>query len=137
MNPGKLLAFGAAGAAAWYFFLRKPASPAAVAPAGSPASGSAAKPSAGTLDAAYQRMVAKSSGKPGSVDDWDSWLMQGTPSIVSPDPLPVFQAAIPGFDRSRQMSAAEYWAVMSPVIAAQYGLSGLGFYGSMFNGGRW
>ena len=131
MNTGKLVAFGAAGVAAWYFFFRTPSTAAAVPAAPIPAK------SAGTLDAAFQKMVLKSGGKSGSVDDWNAWLMQGTPSITAPDPVPVFTAANPNFDRSQQFTAAQYWAVMSPVIAAQYGLSGLGFYGTIARGGRW
>ncbi len=132
MNPAKLLAFGAAGAAVWYFFLRTPEVAAAPGPAAA-----AAPKSAGTLDAAFQKMVARSGGKSGSVDDWNAWLMQGTPSILAPDPVPVFTAAIPGFNRAQQFTAAQYWAVMSPAIATQYGLSGLGFVGTLLNGGRW
>ena len=127
MNPVKLLAFGAAGVAVWWFFLRAPgtAAVATVAP-------STSAKSAGSLDAAFAAMVRKANGATsGSVDDWNAWLMQGTPSITAPDPMPIFQAAISGFDRSRRLSAAEYWAVMSPVMKTQYGLSGLGLFGAM------
>lgn len=143
MNAGKLLAFGAAGVAAWWFFFRSPSPAAAPAPAATPAAGgsssaSASSPVSGkTLDSVYQAMLIKSNGaKSGSVDDWNSWLMQGTPAIVAPDPLPIFQAATPGFDRSTQLTAAQYWAVMSPALKTQFGLTGLGFYGSVFQGAR-
>jgi hypothetical protein len=134
MNAGKLLAFGGAGVAIWYFFLRTPS---AASPTSPTQPASTAPVSNGSLDAAFQAMVTKSNGQTGTIDDWDSWLMQGTPRLVAPDPMPIFVAAIPNFDRATKMNAADYWKVMSPVIAKQYGLSGLGFFGAAFNGGRW
>lgn len=134
MNSGKLLAFGGAAAAVWYFFLRTPSvtTPATT----TPVTGTTAPQSAGTLDAAYKAMLIKANGATkGSVDDWNAWLMQGTPSITAPDPLPIFTAAIPGFERANQLSAAEYWAAMSPVLKTNLGLSGVGFFGQVFGGG--
>ena len=134
MSVGKVLAFGAAGAAAWWFFFRTPA-----AAPGVTTSPLQVKPGANgrTLDQVYQAMLVKANGATsGSVDDWNSFLMQGTPSITAPDPLPLFTAATPGFDRSTKLTPAQYWAVMAPALKGQYGLTGLGFYASAFHGQR-
>ena len=137
----KVALFGGAAYIAYEWLFAAPAAtPAATTPAGTPAattSAPAAAASGKTLDSVYQAMIGKANGATtGSIDDWDSWMMQGTPSIVAPDPLPLFTAATPGFQRSQQISAAAYWAVMGPAIKAQYGLSGLGFYASAFQGVR-
>lgn len=123
---------GGAGYLAYrYFFAGATTAPAASTPASSTGTAVAPTPQLNTtLDAAYSNMLVKASGHTtGSIDDWDSWLMQGTAGLVAPDPLPLFQAAIPGFDRATQITAADYWKVMAPAIKSKYGLSGLGFFG--------
>jgi hypothetical protein len=64
------------------------------------------------------------------VDGWGYYLNQ-VPGVVAPDPILPFTAANPNFDRSQNMSAAQYWAVIAPVLKTQYGLSGLGIYGGL------
>jgi hypothetical protein len=60
------------------------------------------------------------------VDDWNVYLMAAMPSgFTAPDPMPIFTAAVPGFDRSQKLSAAQYWGVMAPWLKANAGLSGL------------
>lgn len=133
----KVALFGAAGWVA-YRYLLAPAVAASSVAAGVASPAPAAAAAGGrTLDSVYQAMLIKANGATaGSIDDWDSWMMQGTPSIVAPDPMPLFQAATPGFDRATQISAAQYWAVMGPAIKTQYGLTGLGFYANAFRGMR-
>jgi hypothetical protein len=64
------------------------------------------------------------------VDEWGWYLNQQLAPLgkTAPDPLPLFVAASPGFDRSQLVTAAQYWAVMTPALKAQTGLSGLGMY---------
>ena len=86
-----------------------------------------------TLDSLYSTMTAKAkaAGDTGSlgVDAWGFYLNQA--GISAPDPLPVFAAAIPTFDRAQTFTAPAYWAVMAPALKAQLGLSGLGVYGGL------
>jgi hypothetical protein len=64
------------------------------------------------------------------VDEWGWYLNQQLAPLgkTAPDPLPLFQAAVPGFDRSQVLTAGQYWAVMAPALKSQLGLSGLGLY---------
>ena len=92
-----------------------------------------------TLDSVYQAMLA--AAKAGSItetnaDGWNYFVMQSTPSIVAPDPVPLFTAANSSWQRADNMTAAQYWAVMGPALKTQYGLSGLGFYATAFRGMR-
>jgi hypothetical protein len=48
--------------------------------------------------------------------------------MTAPDPLPLFTAAAPGFDRSQLVTSGQYWAVMGPALKSQLGLTGLGLY---------
>jgi hypothetical protein len=64
-----------------------------------------------------------------SVDQWGYYLnaVINPLGIVAPDPLPLFSAAIPGFDRSQLVTSAQYWSVMGPALKP-LGFSGLGMY---------
>ena len=132
----KVALFGAAGYVA-YKWLLAPATAASATTATTTTTGTTTTPAASgrTLDSVYQAMLLKANGATaGSADDWNSWMMQGTPAITAPDPVPVFTAGLPGWQRSDQLSAAQYWAVMGPAVKTQYGLTGLGFYASAFRG---
>jgi hypothetical protein len=134
-NSG-LIKIGAIGGAlflayrqGWLAFLGlgpAPAAPATAALAPNPN----AITGANTLDGIYQRMVAAAPSGPHSIDEWDVYLKQ-TDNIAPPDPMPLFTAAVPGFDRSQQVTAAQYWGVMAPALKTQLGLSGLGTYGGL------
>ncbi len=131
-DSSKLLMFGAAGAAVWYFYLRKPGT---VAP-GTPAV-AAPDPNAivgaNTVAGIQARVIAAAKapadGLP--VDGWGWYVNQELAPLgkSAPDPMPLFQAASPGFDRSQLVTAGQYWAVMGPALKTQTGLSGLGLFG--------
>lgn len=131
-DSSKLLLFGAAGAAVWWFYLRQPA---AVAP-GTPAV-AAPDPNAivgaNTVAGIQARVIAaaKAPAEGLGVDTWDFFVNQQLAPLgkVAPDPMPIFQAASPGFDRAQPVTASQYWAVMGPALKSQLGLSGLGLYG--------
>jgi hypothetical protein len=75
-------------------------------------------------------IVAKAPAEGLPIDTWNWYLNQQLAPLgkTAPDPLPLFVAASPGFDRSQLVTAAQYWAVMTPALKAQTGLSGLGMY---------
>lgn len=88
-------------------------------------------PASNQLDTLYTKMVnaATAAGTTSTgVDGWGYYLNQFT---TAPDPMPAFQAQNPNFDRSQNMTAAQYWAVIAPVLKTQLGLSGLGLYGGL------
>lgn len=64
------------------------------------------------------------------VDAWGWYLNNQLAPLgkAAPDPMPLFTAATPGFERSQKVTAAQYWAVMAPALHSQLGLSGLGMY---------
>ena len=64
------------------------------------------------------------------MDHWGFFLNQELTPMgkAAPDPLPLFQAAVPGFVREQPLTAGQYWAVMVPALKSQLGLSGLGLY---------
>ena len=105
-------------------------SPAAVAApaAKTPASGSAPATAANKLDSTFALMVSKANAPSAglTVDEWNWFLMQSLPNFTAPDPMPLFQAVTPGFDRATLVSAADYWKVMAPWLKTNAGLSGLG-----------
>lgn len=130
----KILLFGAAGAAAWWFFLRKPGA-AAIAP-GTPAVVTPdpnAIVGANTVAAIQARVLvaAKAPAEGLPVDTWDWFVNQQLAPLgkSAPDPMPLFQAASAGFDRSQPVTASQYWAVMGPALKTSAGLSGLGLFG--------
>lgn len=120
----KLLLFGGAAVAAWWFFLRPSAVvavPAAVAPA-------ATVPPAGhVLDNIFAGMVAKAGADHITSTGPDTWNVYAV-RAGAPDPMPAPEDA--GLTRV-DMSAAQYWAGMAPVLASTKGLSGLGRYGNL------
>jgi len=134
-DNSKLLLLGAAGAAVWWFYIRKPASVAA------PAT-SVPDPNmilgANTVAGIQARVLAaaRAPAEGLGVDEWGYVLNNELSPLgkSAPDPLPLFQAAAPGFDRSQKVTAGQYWAVMGPALKSQLGLSGLGLYGF---GERW
>jgi hypothetical protein len=127
-----------------------PATSASTVPAPIPPSSPAASPSppastppvpptpvTNSLDTLYQNMVAaaNAAGQPSQlgVDGWDYYLNSVLPAgQVAPDPAPLFTAAFGGlWTRSTPMVASNYWAVVSPVLKSQFGLSGLGIFGGL------
>lgn len=75
-------------------------------------------------------LAAKAPPEGLSVDDWGYTLnsVLANQGKVAPDPMPIFTEAVPGFDRSQKLTAAQYWGVMAPALKSQLGLSGLGLY---------
>lgn len=65
-----------------------------------------------------------------SADQWGWYLNNALAPLgkAAPDPLPLFTAAVSGFDRSQKLTAGQYWAVMAPALKSQTGLTGLGMY---------
>ena len=83
---------------------------------------------ANTIDGIYQRFQTAAKGfTSGTIDEWNTYV--AAIGITPPDPMPLFQAAVPGFDRSQKITLAQYWAVMSPALKTQLGLSGIGVSG--------
>jgi hypothetical protein len=78
-----------------------------------------------TLAGIYSRMVAAAGPGSRGVDQWNTYLATAG-NLTPPDPMPLFQAAVPGFDRSQNLTAAQYWGVMAPALTAQTGLTGMG-----------
>jgi hypothetical protein len=137
----KLILFGAAGVAIWWFYFRAPAAPASTvisggaASPGTPATSTAPPVTTSTIDALYKSILS-ASGNPSAglgVDQWGYYLNNALASSgkAAPDPLPLFTAAIPNFDRSQLVTIDKYWAVMAPALRSQLGLSGLGAYGNL------
>lgn len=89
---------------------------------------------ANTIDGIYARMVAAAgNNKTMTIDAWDTFLASAG-QLTPPDPMPLFQAAVPGFDRSQLLTAAQYWAVMAPALKTTFGLSGIGVMGRLARG---
>lgn len=126
----KLLMFGGAAAAFWYFYMRKPVAPgtpAVVTP--DPNAIVGANTVAGIQARVLAAAKAPSDGL--GVDTW-GWFVNNELAPLgksAPDPMPLFQAASPGFDRGQKVSGAQYFAVMGPALKAQTGLSGYGLFG--------
>jgi hypothetical protein len=80
---------------------------------------------ANTLAGIYSRMVAAAGSGSRGVDEWNSYLATAG-NLTPPDPMPLFQAAVPGFERSQKLTAAQYWGVMAPALTSQQGLTGMG-----------
>ena len=137
-DNSKLLLFGGAAVAVWWFYFRTPAVPAATAAPGAPASGvpspvtPTAQPAGASVEA-IQAGTLLAAGAPAEglgVDAWGWYVNQQLAPLgkSAPDPAPLFAAALPGFTRSQLVTAPEYWAVMGPALKSQLGLSGLGLY---------
>lgn len=131
-DNSKLLMLGAAGAAVWWFYIRKaiPSIPtaAAVAAVVDPN----AITGANTVEGIQARVLlsAKAPAEGLAVDEWGFVLNQVLAPLgkSAPDPMPLFSAASSGFDRGQRVTAGQYWAVMAPALKSQLGLSGLGMY---------
>ena len=82
-------------------------------------------PSTNTLAAIFQRLQANAQAPSSGLTafGWNYSLAIVAPSIVPPDPTPLFAAA--GLDASQNMTANQYWSVMAPALTAQFGLSGM------------
>lgn len=143
---------GLVGAAAWLAyqqgwlsFLGLGPAPAAVAPtAGAPAASvlpapSAAPPvppvvGANSLDSIIGRVKTAAGVSDGlNADQWNYYLNAELAGLgkSAPDPLPIFNSAIPNFDRAQPLSISQYWGIMAPALRSQLGLSGLGIYGGL------
>ena len=137
-NSG-LIKIGAIGGAlflayrqGWLGFLGlgpAPAAPVATAPAPNPN----AITGSNSLDAIVQRIGAASKGASFNVDEWGYQLNNELSALgkSAPDPMPIFTAAVPNFDRAQKLSLGQYWGVMAPALKTQLGLSGLGTYGGL------
>lgn len=90
---------------------------------------------ANTLDGIYSRMIAAAAAPAAglAVDSWDFFLNQILSPLgkTAPDPMPIFTAAVSGFDRSQLLTGAQYWAVLAPALKTQLGLSGLGCFAGL------
>ena len=75
-------------------------------------------------------LAAKAPAAGLSADQWGYYLNDALSPLgkAAPDPMPLFTSAVSGFDRSQLLTAGQYWAVMSPALKSQLGLSGLGMY---------
>ena len=82
-------------------------------------------PNTNTLAAIFQRLQANAQAPSSGLTafGWNYSLAIVAPSIVPPDPTPLFAAA--GLDASQNMTANQYWSVMAPALTAQFGLSGM------------
>lgn len=116
----------------WLSFLGIGAAPAAVAPAAPAAPAAPIITGANTVDGVSAKLIQANTG-PSSVDEWGYFLNQILSPLgkTAPDPGPIFTAAVPGFDRSQKLTAAQYLAVMGPALKTQLGLAGLGAYAGL------
>ncbi len=135
-DSSKLLMFGGAAAAAyWWFYMRPQSTPVPVAAGGAPVVVTPdpnAVVGANTLAGIQARVLAtaKAPAEGYGIDAW-SWFVNNELSPLGksvPDPMPIFAAAVPGFDRGQPISGAQYFAVMTPALKAATGLSGLGMF---------
>lgn len=131
-DNSKLLLLGGAAAAAWWFYIRKPAAPAVSAAVATVPDDPNAITGVNTVAGIQARVLlaAKAPVEGLSIDEW-GWYVNDALSALgksAPDPMPLFVAAVPGFDRTQKVTAGQYWAVMGPALKSQLGLSGLGMY---------
>src|ERR1019366_1770687 len=103
-----------------------PAVPVTVAP--SPNAISGANSAAGVQ--AHTIALANAPAVGLTADQWGYYLnaVLNPLNMVAPDPMPLFTAASPGFDRSQVLTPGQYWTVMAPALKSQLGLTGLGLY---------
>ncbi len=109
-------------------------------PAPAPAPDPNAIMGANTIDGVYAKLAARvPAGASKTIDDWNWELMQVIPNYTAPDPMPLFAAAVPGFDRAQAITIGQYWKVMAPAVKSSAGLTGLGFrgLGMMFDLSDW
>jgi len=86
-----------------------------------------AAPSFNSLDAIYSRMVALASKDGITSTGPDVWNYY-TVNAGGPSQMPSPEDA--GLTRVN-MTSAQYWSAMSPVLKTKLGLSGMGFYGGL------
>ncbi len=148
----KVLLLGGA-VAVWWFYFRTPAAATPVATGSTPTTpATPVTPAApvipapvqfqnrpASLDLIYAAMLAAKNAHEGTlpvaVDTWNYYLNSVLQGGGAPDPMPLFSAPAaygPSFDRSMVMSPSQFWSVMSPALAQQRGLTGLGFFGRGF-----
>ena len=108
--------------------------PAAVAATTPSAAAVASAASSSALDTQFNNMVTNATGQTppfasGSPDQWGYYYTQGNPGMTAPVPENA------GWNRQTNwptnLSAAQYWAAVSPLLAQSQGLTGLGFYGTL------
>lgn len=135
---GDLIKYGLLAVAGYFIyqkFFTGAATPAAATPtpAAPAASATPAAPTSSfnTLDAIYSRMVAAATADKAAssmtADQWNLYLKLSSNVASPPDPPTVF----PNQDRGTLMTSAQYWAGMSQYLAANMGMTGLGFYGGL------
>lgn len=87
---------------------------------------------ANTVSAIQARVILAAAAPPEGIpiDGWGYYLNDALAPLgkSAPDPMPLFSAASPGFDRSQKVTAAQYWPVMGAALRSQLGLSGLGMW---------
>jgi len=138
-----LLLIGGGGYLAYqYFFASTSAAQASAmpTPAGPPhvtpptAAMVASAASSTALDTQFNNMVTAATNQTppfasGSPDQWGFYYAQGNPGMTAPTP----ESA--GWNRQTNyptnLSAAQYWAAVVPLISKAQGLSGLGAYGTI------
>jgi hypothetical protein len=134
-NTGLFIKLGIAGAVAYYAYSQGWLSSLGIGTAATTTPATTTTPAvavnpnpitgSNTLAGIYSRMVAAAGPGSRGVDEWNSYLATAG-NLTPPDPMPLFQAAVPGFDRSQKLTAAQYWGVMAPALTAQTGLTGMG-----------
>ena len=129
---GDIIKWGLLGLAGYWVYsnyFSTPA-PAATTPTPTPTPTPAPNPNAivgaNTAAGVFAKLQSAAPAGNHNVDEWNVYLTSAMPSgFVAPDPMPLFTAAVPGFDRSQQISAAQYWGVMAPYLKTNAGLSGV------------
>lgn len=84
-------------------------------------------PAFNSLDSIYTRLVAAAKADGTTSTGPDGWNFYAV-SVGAPNPMPAPEDA--GLTRVN-MTAAQYWAAMAPLLKTQHGLSGLGMYGTL------
>jgi cytoskeletal protein RodZ len=140
-GAGEILKWGLLGVAAYWIyttFFSTPATTTAATTTTAPATTTTTTTptsSFNTLDAIYNRIVAASANDPNlkngqmTADQWNVYLAAQS-NVTPPAPGAVFGSAYTS-NPSETMTAATYWSTMSQYLAANMGMSGLGFYGGL------
>jgi hypothetical protein len=127
-----LLLLAGGGYVAYKLFIAPATTAAAASATPAPTAPSASSTSA--LDAMFTAMVtAATNATPpfasGTPDQWGFYFAAGNPGSTAPTP----ESA--GWNRQSNwptnLSAAQYWTSVAPLVAASKGLSGLGMYGTL------
>jgi len=129
MNRTLLLLLGGGALLYWWYSSSATAAPVTTTPATggtNPPTGTTTSTSPSQLATIFQQLVANAQvGTTGKLTpyQWNYSLGIVAPSITPPDPAVVFGSADAA---SVPMVAGDYWAVMSPYLHTNLGLSGLG-----------